>query len=91
MSLRLSSLLALLSATGLGLLAYELMPATPSPLALTGLVLVALSSIGFVLTLRRMQVNAFRAAMSTYADKQMQLHRESRTAAPSFDAPSTVL
>lgn len=91
MSPRLSSLLTLLSVTGIGLLSYELIPSKPTTMALTGLGLVALSSLGFVLTLRRMQVNAFRAAMSTYADKQMQLQRESRPGVPSFDAPSTVL
>ena len=91
MSPRLSSLLALLSVTGIGLLIYELMPSNPTPVAITGLALVALSSLGFVLMLRRMKIIAFRTAISTYADKQMQLQRESRTAVPSFDAPSTVL
>jgi hypothetical protein len=91
MSPRLSSLLALLSATGIGLLSYELILSKPTPVAIAGLVLVAVSNLGFVLAIRRMQTIAFRTAMSTYADKQMQLQRETRTAVPSFDAPSTVL
>jgi hypothetical protein len=91
MSPRVSSLLALLSATGIGLLSYELFLAQPTAIAISGLALVALSSLGFLLTLRRMQTIAFRTAMSTYADKQMQLQRESRGAVPSFDVRSTVL
>jgi hypothetical protein len=91
MSPRQSSLLALLSATGIGLLSYELILTNPTAIAASGLALVALASLGFLLSLRRMQTTALRTAMSTYADKQMQLQRESRTAVPSFDAPSTVL
>lgn len=86
---RLSSLLALVSATGIGLLSCQLLLSKPEPLAVAGLSLVALSSLGFVLTLRRMQVNTFRTVMSNYADRQMQ--HETRTSVPSFEAPSAVL
>ena len=91
MSPRLSFVLTLLSATGIGLLSYELILSKPTSVALAGLSLVAVSSLGFLLSLRRMQSIAFRTAMSNYADRQMQLQRESRRAVPSFDGPSTVL
>jgi hypothetical protein len=88
---RLSSLLSVLSATGIGLLSYNLSSSRPTATAAAGLALVVISSLGYVLTLRRMQNNAFRTAMSTYADKQMQLQRNSHPAVPSFDASSTAV
>jgi len=71
-------LLALVSVAGLGLLAFELLPAEPSPSALTGLGLLALTSLAYSLTLWRMRSAAFRAAVANYAERQMLA--DSRTA-----------
>ena len=64
-------LLALLSVAGLGLLAFELLSAQPSPIALTGLGLLALTSLAYSLTLWRMRSAAFRTAVANYAERQM--------------------
>lgn len=86
---RWNTLLALISLTGIGLLSYELLAAEPTLPALVGLSLVALTTFAYTLSLRHMRVNAFQSAMSNYAERQ--IHHESLSAKPAFDAPSTAL
>jgi hypothetical protein len=89
MSRRWSFLLALLSVAGLGLLSYEVLPAQPSAIALTGLALLALTSFAYTLTLWRIRSAAFRVAVANYADRQ--IRADSRTVPTRFDARSAAL
>lgn len=86
---RWTSLLGLISLTAIGLLTYDVLSRELTVAALSGLSLVTISTLGYAFSISRMRTNAFRSAMSTYAERQM--HHESAGPRSTFDAPSAAV